>query len=878
MRYIAPMSLAPGTRLGPYEIVAPLGAGGMGEVYRAKDTRLGRDVAVKVLPQHLSSNAEIRARFDREAKTISSLNHPNICTLHDIGREGDTDYLVMELIEGETLAQRLTKGALPMAEVLKVGAQIADALDRAHRAGVMHRDLKPGNVMLTKSGAKLMDFGLARATGLGAVTEMTSSPTVVGPLTTEGTIIGTFQYMAPEQLEGQEADTRADLWALGCVLYEMATGKRAFEGKSQASLITAIMGSEPKPISQLTPLAPAALDALVGACLAKDAADRIQSAHDVKLQLQWLAAGGSQTGAPAVVGAQPKRRARFGWIALTAVAAALVLGALAGYMGRGQSTPTSASVADVTYTPITFEDGFIFAARFAPDGRTIVYSADWDGRPRGLYVTSLDSPEFRPLGFPGADLLAISRSGELAILNGSTVSLGSPYMRTGTLARASLTGGVPRPELEHVLFADFGTDNAMAVIRDDERRRTFEYPVGQVLAEMPLVNGRSWSSQSGLVVPRVSPSGDHVAFFDTRNTGANTVKVFNRSGKLAVESPPFSDWWALAWTTSNEVWYSAAESGGRQTTIFGLDLKGRRRVVYRAPGSLTLHDISPNGDVLGSIDHILARIELVDGNGSTPVDRSWREGGGVAAFSATHAVLLNQSGDSGGPHGSVYVWPPNDPEPVRIADGSGLALSPDGSKALVVSSETPPKVSIVPTGAGQPRVLDLGPLESVAWAGWHPDGRLVLELVRPGEKPVVYVLSPEGRDPVALLPEGALLGGNNLISPDGSHIVAIDDAGKLMTCTVATPACRALTGARGGDEVAGWSADGKSLFVFQREAVPVQVDRLEVASGTRSAWRTVRPLYAAVSGLGGLIASPDGAVVYSYSKTRSELYVIKGLK
>jgi eukaryotic-like serine/threonine-protein kinase len=324
------MSVSPGTRLGPYEIVGPLGAGGMGEVYRATDTRLGRDVAVKVLPKHLSSNPEIRARFEREARTVSSLNHPHICTLHDVGREGDTDFLVMELVEGETLAQRLEKGALPLAEVLRVGAQIADALDRAHRAGVMHRDLKPGNVMLTKSGAKLMDFGLARATGLGAASELTSSPTVAGPLTAEGSIIGTFQYMAPEQLEGQEADTRADLWALGCVLYEMATGKPAFTGKSQASLIAAVMGNEPVPISQLSPLTPPALERLVQACLAKDPADRIQSAHDVKLQLNWMAAGDSQAGAPAPVGAARPRRGRAAWMAPAVVAVALVLGAVAG--------------------------------------------------------------------------------------------------------------------------------------------------------------------------------------------------------------------------------------------------------------------------------------------------------------------------------------------------------------------------------------------------------------------------------------------------------------------------------------------------------------------------------------------------------------------
>src|SRR6187455_1759592 len=309
------MTLNSGTKLGPYEILSPLGAGGMGEVYRARDTRLGRDVAIKVLPQHLSSNPEVRSRFEREAKTVSSLNHPHICTLFDVGRDGNTDYLVMELIEGETLATRLAKGALPLADTLRIGGQIADALDRAHRAGVVHRDLKPGNVMLTKSGAKLMDFGLARAVGLGGasglstgvtVGALTQSPTMAQPLTAEGTIIGTFQYMSPEQLEGKEADATSDVWALGCVLYEMATGRRAFEGKSQASLITSIMGSQPAPISTISTMSPPAFDKLVSAMLAKDAADRVQSAHDVKLQLQWIAEGGSAAGLPAA----PVRRAK----------------------------------------------------------------------------------------------------------------------------------------------------------------------------------------------------------------------------------------------------------------------------------------------------------------------------------------------------------------------------------------------------------------------------------------------------------------------------------------------------------------------------------------------------------------------------------------
>jgi len=402
------MLLTPGTRLGPYEIATPLGAGGMGEVYRARDTRLGRDVAVKVLPQHLSSSPEVRSRFEREARTVSSLNHPHICTLHDVGREGETDYLVMELVEGETLAQRLAKGALPLVEVLKLGTQIADALDRAHRAGVVHRDLKPGNVMLTRSGAKLMDFGLARATGGhppeagrgpssgGArVAALTQSPTMAQPLTAEGTIVGTFQYMSPEQLEGKEADARSDLWALGCVLYEMATGKRAFEGSTQASLISAIMRDVPRPMAELAPLSPPALEWLVGALLAKDPDDRIQTAHDVKLQLHWIAEGGSQTGAPAA--ARRPRRASEG-LAWTVGALGLLVAAATLVLSRGREGPVIRAI-----VPQPANALFLFFGDNAgppvisPDGRRIAFVAVDAERGARLWVRDVSSLTARPL-------------------------------------------------------------------------------------------------------------------------------------------------------------------------------------------------------------------------------------------------------------------------------------------------------------------------------------------------------------------------------------------------------------------------------------------------------------------------------------------------
>jgi Tol biopolymer transport system component len=434
------MSVAPGARLGPYEVTGPLGAGGMGEVYRARDPRLGRDVAIKVLPQHLSANVEVRARFEREAKTVSSLNHPHICTLFDVGREGDTDFLVMELIEGETLSARLAKGALPGPEVLRLGAQIADALDRAHRAGVVHRDLKPGNVMLTRSGAKLMDFGLARATGMAGsagggsgvtMAALSQSPTVAQPLTAEGTIVGTFQYMSPEQLEGGEADARSDLWALGCVLYEMATGRRAFEGKSQASLITAIMGSEPPPVSQVAPLAPAGLDRLIRTCLTKDADERVQTAHDVKLQLLGIAEGGSQAGAPAAAGR--RRGATLPW-AIAAICGLAAVALAFAFMSRELAPrhPVQLSLTAPEYSQFTWYSSL---AAISPDGRAVAFCAVDSGGSLGIWLQALDSP----------DAVRLARTEGIAIPFWSPDSrtIGLQDLAAGKLMTVPVGGGTP---------------------------------------------------------------------------------------------------------------------------------------------------------------------------------------------------------------------------------------------------------------------------------------------------------------------------------------------------------------------------------------------------------------------------------------------------
>jgi Tol biopolymer transport system component len=388
------MAITSGTKLGPYEILSPLGSGGMGEVYRARDTRLDRDVAIKVLSGHFVSTPSLKERFEREARTISQLSHPNICRLYDVGSQDGSDYLVMECLEGETLADRLNRGPLLVEEVLRYGAQIADALDKAHQQGVIHRDLKPGNIMLTKAGAKVLDFGLAKqAQATSASASVLTAMTAGKPLTVEGTIVGTYQYMAPEQIEGSEADTRTDIFALGCVLYEMATGTRAFAGKTQASVIASILATEPPPLSSVVPMTPPALDRLVRSCMAKDREDRIQSAHDVKLQLDWIAEAGSQAGIPAPVVARRRVSQRLAWV-VAAMAAAAAIAFAIGFVLRAPVPPHPLRVSILPPDQHSFDP---LSIALSPDGTKLAFVATVAGLAPQLWVRPLDSTAAQPL-------------------------------------------------------------------------------------------------------------------------------------------------------------------------------------------------------------------------------------------------------------------------------------------------------------------------------------------------------------------------------------------------------------------------------------------------------------------------------------------------
>ncbi|HEY3124868.1 MAG TPA: serine/threonine-protein kinase, partial [Thermoanaerobaculia bacterium] len=404
------MPLASGSRLGPYEILSPIGAGGMGEVYKARDTRLERTVAIKVLPAHLSSSPELRQRFEREAKTISQISHPHICALYDVNREGETEYLVMEYLEGETLMDRLSRGPLPAEQLLRYGVEIADALDKAHRQGIVHRDLKPANVMLTKSGVKLLDFGLAKfhagatESAVSGVSRLATEAQMNAPLTERGTVLGTFQYMSPEQLEGKEADARSDIFAFGCVLYEMATGRKAFTGKSQASLIGSILRDDPPAISEIAPMTPPALNRVVKTCLAKDPEDRFQTAHDVKLQLQWIAEGGSQAGLPAPIVTRRKNREKLAW---GVAAAALLAAGLAtyGYLRRapGEVSRVSSFLLPEEKSEFDLTGANCGSLTVSPDGRRATFAAKGTDGKTVLWLRSLGELAAKPIpGTQGA--------------------------------------------------------------------------------------------------------------------------------------------------------------------------------------------------------------------------------------------------------------------------------------------------------------------------------------------------------------------------------------------------------------------------------------------------------------------------------------------
>jgi Tol biopolymer transport system component/predicted Ser/Thr protein kinase len=630
------MPLTSGTKLGPYEIVSPIGAGGMGEVYRARDTRLDRTVAIKVLPAHLADTPDAKQRFEREARAVSALNHPNICTLFDVGSQDSTEYLVMEYIEGETLATRLEKGALPLDQSLRIGIEVADALDKAHRAGIIHRDLKPGNIMLTKSGAKLLDFGLAKATlPLASGGTLTAMATRTTPMTQAGMIVGTFQYMSPEQVEAKELDARSDIFSFGSVLYEMLTGRAAFQGRSQLSVASAILEKDPEPMSTLQPMTPPALDRTVRKCLAKDSEDRWQTARDLLLELKWIAEAGSQAGVPAPVASHRKNRERTAW----AIAALLALIAIVSTIGYVQRAPKPAQLMRLSAelgADVALYTDFGADAVLSPDGTRLVFVAAGADKIQRLYVRSLDQmqatvlsgtegvrdPFFSPDGqwiafFAGGKLKKISVQGGAVVTlcdaptdrGGSWGDDGSIVFAAGNregLSKVSSAGGKPEPLTTLNQQAGEVTHRWPQVLPGSKDVIYTDHTSGGQfddadIAVYSTVSGKVKTVLHGGSYPRYLPSG-HLVYVHNSTLFAvpfdsTRLEVTGQSAPVVegVASNPSHGGAQFSFSDSGAFVYVAGSAVNLDVSIYWMDAAGKFTPLRETPGNYDNPAISPDG-------------------------------------------------------------------------------------------------------------------------------------------------------------------------------------------------------------------------------------------------------------------------------------------
>jgi Tol biopolymer transport system component len=858
------MSLAAGSRLGPYEILAPLGAGGMGEVYRAKDPRLGREVAIKVLPASFSKDPDRLRRFEHEARAAGALNHPNITAIHDIGSHDGSPYVVTELLEGETLRSRLATGALSARKAIDYAIQIAHGLAAAHEKGIVHRDLKPENLFVTRDGrVKILDFGLAKLKQPEEGADKTDLATATAG-TEPGVVLGTLGYMSPEQVRGQAADQRSDIFAFGAILYEMLSGKRAFHGATAADTMSSILKEEPPDLSLTNREIHPGLERIVRHCLEKNPEERFHSAHDLAFDLETLSGVSVLRALPSAV--ERKRRLPIWPLAAAAgIAAALVATFFLGKRA-GHTDPPS-------FGQLTFRRGELASARFAPDGQTILYSAEWEGKPMEIFSTRADRPESRSFALPGAAVLAISSSGEMAVsLNRHVVG---PFTRTGTLAQIGVGGGgAPREILEDVQWADWAPDGrTLAIVRDVQSRSQLEYPAGKVVYQTT-----GWISH-----PRVSRDGNLVAFLDhpVRGDDGGTVAIVDRSGKKKAISSLYASEGGLAWAPDGgEVWFTAAKVGSNKA-LLAVTLSGRERLLSRVTGNLTLHDVARDGRIL--IAHDTLRIGIL-GRGPGDVkerELSWLDWSSLSDLSPDgKTVFFSETGEGAGPGYSVYVRSTDGAAAIRLGEGGAQELSPDGKWALtVVRPAADRRLVLLPTGAGEPRTLPAHGLQMTR-AHWFPDGkRILLNANEPDRGVRLYVQDIAGGNVRAISPEGyrTFL---RCISPDGRFVTVRGPDLKLYLYPVEGGEPTPIPGVTTDDWPAGWSADSRSIFVYRRREIPAKVDRLEIATGRRELWRELKPDDSAgIASIAPVLPTPDGrAYVYGYFRTLSDLYLAQGLK
>jgi eukaryotic-like serine/threonine-protein kinase len=854
------MTLSPGVRLGPYEIRGRLGAGGMGEVYLAWDERLGREVAVKVLPSATASDPDRRRRFEQEAKAAGALHHSNLLAVYDVGSHEGAPYIVSERLEGETLRGRMDAPDLTPRRAVEYAVQVARGLAAAHERGIVHRDLKPENLFVCRDGTvKILDFGLAklRDEAAGGPEDETAAR-----LTRPGAVVGTTAYMSPEQVRGLPVDERSDVFSLGVVLYEMLARRRPFGGDTPAEVQAAILREEPRELPAVDARVPVALDRVVRRCLEKRPEDRFDTARDVALSLEAVA-GGSGQSPDAARPAGGRRRLRSGVALAAALLAATAIGAALAWHLRPPPAPPS-------YTQLTYRRGTILGARFAPDGATVVYSAAWDGQPARVFTTSPGSRESRDLGIEGR-LLAVSSNGEMA------VELGRHHgaSGSGTLATVSLSGGAPREVLGDVRDADWDAEGReLAVIHVVGGGTRLEYPIGHVLYE----------PAGGLVRLRMLPSGTIAVFERVPDGGTKpfTVSLIDRQGGRKVLSGGWADWAPLSWSSASGEIFFPGSSGG-EFALQAVSPTGRTRLVARVPGDFLLHDVDRHGRIL--LDRTFPRggiLALPPGE-TQERDLSWLDFSSAADLSADgRQLLIGEIGGGLGGRSGISLRKTDGSPAVMLAEGSPLALSPDGSfvLALPVALGAGDHLLVIPTGAGARREIRHASVPRFTDARWFPDGRHVVVVGGQDERltRLYYWDVENAAAPRALSPEGDF--GSPAVAPDGRWVAAAPRGAPLALYPVDGGSPRPLPGSQADDEPLRFSTDGRWLFVRGRDRMPARVERIDVVSGARHPWKELRPADpAGVFNISSVVVTPDGkSYAYTFSSAIGSLYLVEGLK